>query len=396
MNDTIISVNEAKIQEKLDEKVRVSVEETINMLLNSEADRLCGAERYERTESRKDTRAGYYNRQLETRVGKVQLKMPKLRKLPFETAIIERYRRREISVEEAMMEMYLAGVSVRRVEDITEALWGSKVSASTVSRINKKLYERINEWRNEALEEEYPYVYLDGISLKRSWAGEVSNVSVLVAVAVDWTGHRKVIGIIEGGREDKAGWSSFMKHLKERGLKRIQLVISDKCLGLVQSVEEYYPMAKWQRCMVHFYRNVFSYVPQQRVYEVARMLKAIHAQECPSAATNKAQAIYQKLKDMKLPKAAECLNEGINETLVYMHFPVEHWIRIRTNNPLERIMREIRRRTRVVGCFPDGESALMLAAGRVRHIAGSYWSQKKYLNMEYLRKQQLEPALALN
>ena len=394
MNNTIITVNEDKIQEKLDEKIRTSVEETINMLLDTEADRLCGAERYERTESRKDTRAGYYDRQLETRVGKVRLKMPKLRKLPFETAIVERYRRREISVEEAMMEMYLAGVSVRRVEDITEALWGTKVSASTVSNINKKLYERINKWRNEPLEEEYPYVYFDGISLKRSWAGEVSNVSVLVAVAVDWSGHRTVIGIIEGAREDKTGWSNFMKHLKERGLQRIQLVISDKCIGLVQSVEEYFPMAKWQRCMVHFYRNIFSFVSQQKIPEVARMLKAIHAQECPSAARNKSQAIYQKLKDMKLMKAAECLERGIDETLVYMNFPVEHWTRIRTNNPLERIMREIRRRTRVVGCFPDGESALMLAAGRVRHIAGTYWSQKRYLNMEYLRKHELTPSLA--
>ena len=393
MNNTIITVNEDKIQEKLNDQIRMSVEETINQLLDSEADRLIGAEKYQRTEARKDTRAGYYDRNLETRVGKVNLKMPKLRKLPFETAIIERYKRREISVEEAMMEMYLAGVSVRRIEDITEALWGSKVSASTVSRVNKKIYERINQWRNEPLDEEYPYVYMDGISLKRSWGGEVSNVSVLIAIGVNSDGYRKIIGIVEGAREDKIGWQGLMRHLKERGLKSIQLLISDKCMGLINAAEEFYPMAKWQRCMVHFYRNVFRYVPNGKIRAVATMLKAIHAQECPSAAYNKAQVIYQKLKDMKLSKAADCVNDGIGETLTYMDFPVEHWIRIRTNNPMERVIREIRRRTRVVGCFPDGESALMLAAGRLRHIAGTCWSQKKYLNMEFLRKQRLEPTL---
>lgn len=392
MSDNIITIHEEKIQEKLDQQIRMSVEETINALLDAEADRLCGAERYERTEARQDTRAGHYERQLETRVGKVKLRMPKLRKLPFETAVIERYRRREISVEEAMMEMYLAGVSVRRVEDITEALWGSKVSASTVSQINKKIYERINAWRNEPLEEQYPYVYMDGICLKRSWGGEVCNVSVLIAMAVDAQGYRKIIGVVEGAKEDKAGWDGFMRHLKGRGLKSIGLIISDKCLGLVEAAEEHYPYAKWQRCVVHFYRNVFSYVPSGKIREVVTMLKAIHAQECASAAMNKAHAVYQKLLDMKLSKAAECVNQGIGETLMYMSYPVEHWMRLRTNNPLERIMREIRRRTRVVGCFPDGESALMLAAGRLRHIAGTCWSQKKYLNMDVLRERNLECA----
>jgi putative transposase len=395
MNTNIITINEEEIQKNFDEKIRVSVEETINGILDAEANRLCQAERYQRTEARVDTRAGYYERGFQTRVGAIKLKMPKLRKLPFETAVIERYRRREISVEEAMMEMYLAGVSVRRVEDITEALWGSKVSASTVSRINKKIYKRIEAWRNEPLKEEYPYVYMDGISLKRSWGGEMKNVSVLVAIGVDSDGYRKIIGIVEGAKEDKTGWSGFMRHLKQRGLKRIKLIISDKCLGLVEAVEEHFSEAKWQRCIVHFYRNIFRYVPNGKIKRVSAMLKAIHSQECASAARNKAAAVVKTLQDMKLYKASECLFNGIEETLVYMSFPLEHWQRIRTNNPLERIMREIRRRTRVVGCFPDGESALMLAAGRLRHIAGSKWSQKKYLNMDYLRKHILETQVAI-
>src|SRR5512139_2044073 len=177
----VIQIDENQIQEHLGELVRGTVEETLNKLLDAEADQLYNAARYERTEGRKDTRAGHYQRKLQTRAGEVTLKVPKLRQQTFETAIIERYRRREASVEEALIEMYLAGVSVRRVEGITEALWGTKVSPGTISNLNKKVYEKIEEWRCRPIEEDVPYVYLDGIVLKRSWAGEVSNVSVLVA-----------------------------------------------------------------------------------------------------------------------------------------------------------------------------------------------------------------------
>ena len=180
--DKVIRIDEAQVQAHLSEMVRSSVEETLNALLDAEADRLCRAKRYERTEARQDTRAGSYQRELHTKAGEVTLKVPKLRTLPFETAIIERYQRRETSVEEALIEMYLAGVSVRRVEDITEALWGTRVSPSTVSELNKKIYVQIEAWRNRPLEGAYPYVYLDGLWLKRSWGGEVRNVSVLVAI----------------------------------------------------------------------------------------------------------------------------------------------------------------------------------------------------------------------
>jgi len=394
MTKNIISVDEEKIQDHLDNRIRQSVEETLNQLLDAEADRLCGAGRYERTDARKDTRAGSYERRLQTRVGQVKLKMPKLRNLPFETAIIEKYRRREISVEEAMMEMYLAGVSVRRVEDITEALWGSKVSPGTVSDINKKLYKRIHAWRKEPLTGEYPYVYLDGICLKRSWGGEVSNVSVLAAIGVDRDGYRKILGIVEGAKEDKKGWSNFLRHLKERGLKGVRLVISDKCMGLVEALEEHLPEAKWQRCVVHFYRNVFTYVPSGKMRRVVTMLKAIHAQESKASARQKGKHIAKALKEMRLGKAADIVGAGFEETLAYMDFPLEHWTRIKTNNPLERIMREIRRRTRVVGCFPDGESALMLAAARLRHVAGSKWGTMRYLNIDLLYQQETETIAA--
>ncbi len=379
-----IKIDEKLVENHLNEIVLETVENTLNGLLDAEADRLCGAERYERTESRRDTRAGTYERKLQTKAGEVTLKVPKLRQATFETAIIERYRRRESSVEEALIEMYLAGVSVRRVEDITEALWGSKVSPGTVSNLNKKAYANIEAWRNRPIEGHYPYVFLDGIVLKRSWAGEIRNVSILVAIGVGMDGYRKVLGIAEGAKEDKSGWSSFLEHLKSRGLKGVQLFISDACMGLIESISEYYPESLWQRCAVHFYRGIFSVVPKAKVAEVAMMLKAIHACEDRDAALQKAAAVAEKLEVMRLGKAAEKVRDAIQETLSYYKFPATHWKKIRTNNPLERIMREIRRRTRVVGAFPDGHSALMLSAARLRHVAGTKWGLQRYMDMEEL------------
>lgn len=392
--NNVIRIDDERIKGHLDRVVRGTVEETLNSLLDAEADRLCNAQRYERTEARRDTRAGHYERSLETKAGEVTLKVPKLRRQTFETAIIERYRRREASVEEALIEMYLAGVSVRRVEDITEALWGTRVSPSTVSDLNKKIYATIDQWRNRPIEGEHPYVYLDGIVMKRSWAGEVRNVSLLVAIAVNAEGYREILGIVEGAKEDKAGWSGFLKHLKERGLKGVRLIISDACIGLAESAAEFFPDAAWQRCTVHFYRNIFSHVPRPKMREAAAMLKAIHAAEDVQAAREKARQVIAKLREQRLTKAAELVESGIEETLAYYRFPEEHWRRIRTNNPLERILREIRRRTRVVGAFPDGQSALNLAAARLRHVAGTEWSTKRYLSMDLLKDHRHENVTA--
>ena len=252
----VIQIDEARIRDHLGEMVRGTVEETLNAMLDAEADQLCGAGRYERSEARQDRRAGSYERTLQTRAGEVSLKIPKLRRQTFETTIIERYRRRESSVEEALIEMYLAGISVRRVEDITEALWGTRVSPSTVSNLNKKIYAKIEAWRNRRIEGEDPYLYLDGIVMKRSWAGEVRNVSLLVASAVNSEGFREILGICEGAKEDKSGWSAFLRHLVDRGLTGVQLIISDACRGLMESAAEYLPEARWQRCMVHSFRFV--------------------------------------------------------------------------------------------------------------------------------------------
>lgn len=386
----VVSIDEARIQDHLGELVRGTVEDTLNAMLDAEADAMCGAQRYERSPDRIDTRAGHYNRKFHTKAGEVDLKVPKLRRQTFETAIIERYKRRETSIEEALMEMYLAGVSVRRVEDITEALWGTRVSSGTVSKLNKKVYKHIETWRNRPIEGEYPYVYLDGIVLKRSWAGEIKNVPVLVAIGVDQDGYRTILGVQEGHKEDKSGWSGFLEHLKGRGLKGVRLVISDACMGLIESIAEYYPEADWQRCTVHFYRNVFSHIPRNKTRVVAAMLKAIHAQESREAAQEKAVRVIDELRRMRLAKAAELVESKIDQTLAYYAYPSTHWIKLRTNNPMERIMREIRRRTRVVGAFPDGESAVMLVGARLRHIASTSWGTRKYMSMDWLKQQDME------
>ena len=388
MSKEIVQLNEQVIRTELKELVRQSVEEVLNGLLDAEADRLTNASKYERTEARLDTRAGHYPRKLLTSAGEVDLEIPKLRTLTFETAIIQRYQRRETSIEEALVEMYLAGVSTRRIEDITSLLWDAKLSAGTVSRLNGKVYEQIEAWRQRPLEGQYPYVYLDGVYLKRNWGGHYGNVAVLVAMAVNERGEREVIGATEGMKEDKESWLGFLRQLKERGLQGTQLFTADKCTGLIEAMAEVFPRARYQRCIVHFYRNVFSVVPRKKVKEVSAMLKAIHAQEDKEAALKKIGDIIEKLKDLKLNEAAGKVETATYETLTYMDFPREHWRRIRTNNAMERLNREIRRRTKSVGTFPDGRSALMLVCARLRDIVQSEWGQKTYLNMQHLEDYQ--------
>ena len=185
-------------------------------------------------------------------------------------------------------------------------------------------------------------------------------------------------------KEDKASWVSFLQRLHGRGLDDVKLIVGDKCMGMLEAVGEVFPDAKYQRCIVHFYRNVFSVVPKSKVKIAAKMLKAIRAQENKKASREKARAVVAKLKTMKLKEAAKKVEDGIEETLTYCDFPSEHWTRIRTSNAIERLNREIRRRTRVVGTFPDGNSALMLVCSRLRHVAGTQRGNKKHMNMKHL------------
>jgi transposase-like protein len=305
------------------------------------------------------------------------LKVPKLRSLPFDTAIIERYRR-ETSVEEALLEMYYAGVSMRRVEDITvlglarEPQHGERAQ-SEGRRPDRGVAQPADQRRARL---RFPRRHL-----AQALVGRRGPQRQHPRRHRRQHGYREVLGVAEGAKEDKAWWQNFRRHLASRGLKGVPLFIADKCLGLVESLAEFHPAAAYQRCAVHFHRNVWSLVPATQVRPVAAMLKAIHASEDREAAH-----LAAKLYELKLPAAAALVRDHLEETLSYYAFPSEHQRSLRTNNPLERIMRQIRRRPRVVGAFPDGNSALLLVSARLRHIAGKTWGTKRYMDMSGLRE----------
>lgn len=294
LGSEVVKVDFNQLKEGLSGFVRGTVEEALNGLLEAEAEDLCGAKRHERSEDRRAYRSGSYQRKLHTSAGEVKLNMPKLKGASFETQIIERYRRREASVEESLVAMYVTGVSVRRVEDITEALWGTRVSPSAVSRLNTQIYDRINEWRDRPLKESYPYVYMDGIWLKQSWGGSVENVSVLIAIGVNEHGYREIIGVTEGRKEDAESWKNLLRNLQDRGMQRVRMIVSDKSKGLINSIPEFYPKADWQRCVFHFHQNIMHEVPQRKRNEVATMLKAIHAMENRKSSQQKDAQVLER------------------------------------------------------------------------------------------------------
>ena len=288
-----------------------------------------------------------------------------------------------IQFDQAMFE---SGVSTRRVDDISQLLWGERMPPQTLADKLKKVYEDIDEWRGRPLEGEYPYVFVDGVWHKRSWGGHVENVSVLVAIGINADGHREVIAVDEGMREDSASWEQFFRGMIERGLSGVRLVVGDRCAGLVATVNSMLPKAKYQRCMVHFMRNVLSTTPPSHREWASAALKAVFAQESREDALAKAGTVAAKMETRRLKAAANCLREGIGETTTYLlsEFPVNHRTKLRTNNMIERLNREIRRRTRVVGGFPDGNSALMLVCARIRYVTANSWSDRRYMDMSRL------------
>lgn len=386
MSQQILQVDQAMLETTLDWMVRKSVEETLNAMLDAEADEITGAARYERSGERKAYRAGHYERDLTVKAGKMSLKVPKLKGAVFESAVIERYRRREESVEEALIDMYLAGVSTRQVDDVSQLLWGDRMPSQTLSDKLKKVYADIDEWRGRPLEQDYPYLFMDGVWHKRCWGGSVENVSILVAVGVGMDGRREVLSVAEGMKEDSESWREFIKGMLARGLKGVRLVTGDRCAGLVAAVNELLPGARYQRCMVHFERNILAKVNPKNRDWAADALKAIFSMESRDKAPEKAESVAKDMEARKLRETAKCLREGIGETTTYLldDYPREHRRRIRTNNMIERLNREIRRRTRVVGSFPDGRSALMLICARVRYVTSSEWSTRRYLDMSRL------------
>ena len=386
MSQQILQVDQAMLETTLDRMVRKSVEETLNAMLDAEADEITGAARYERSGERKAYRAGHYERDLTVKAGKMSLKVPKLKGAVFSSAVIERYRRREESVEEALIDMYLAGVSTRQVDDISQLLWGDRMPSQTLSDKLKRVYADIDAWRERPLEQEYAYLFMDGVWHKRCWGGSVENAGILVAIGIGADGRREVLSVAEGMKEDAESWRSFIKGMLARGLKGVRLVTGDRCAGLVAAAGELLPGARYQRCMVHFERNILAKVNPKNRDWAADALKAVFSMETRDKALEQAESVAGEMEARKLKEAASCLRDGIGETTTYLldDYPREHRRRIRTNNMIERLNREIRRRTRVVGSFPDGRSALMLVCARVRYVTSNEWSTRRYLDMSRL------------
>lgn len=287
-----------------------------------------------------------------------------------------------------IVEMRPAGASTGCIEDVGEILWGAGVSAGTVSNLNEKAYESVEEWRSGPLAGEYPHVFTDGVYLKRSWGGSYENAGVLVATGVDGDDRREIIGCAGGvhGAQGLVGGSRCGRGAAGPGASAWSPATS---AGAWWRARGGVPQARCQRCAVHFYRNVFSKVPRQKRTLAAKMLRAIRAQESKGAAVAKAGEVAAGLEGMRLVAAARVVREGCLETLTYTDFPMRHWAGIRTDNAIERLNREIRRRTRVVGSFPDGRSALMLVTARLKYIAECEWSKRRNLDVSLLENEEV-------
>jgi putative transposase len=315
-------------------------------------------------------------------VGELELTVPRDREGTFRPGVFERYRRMESPLEEALLRAYLEGVSTRRVGDIAEALAGEGISASTVSRLNGRLSERLQAWRERPLSGAYAYLYLDGISLTVRWGGASERVSVLVAIGVNQEGFREVLACVAGFRESEESWRSLLRGLSERGLQGVRLVISDAGAGLKAAMADFLPGTLWQRCTVHVMRNVLDKVPQSKRAEVAAALKTIWHQENAEEARHKAARVIEQYQ-RSLPAAMRTLEGALEDSLSFYAFPREHWKMLRTNNPLERLLKEVRRRTKVAEQFPHEESALLLVTARLQRVHEG-WQERRYLDMSLL------------
>jgi transposase-like protein len=320
----------------IEEEIRGAVKAVLEEILEAEITTHLGAAPSERTEGRRGFRNGSYTRGLLSRVGALEIDVPRDRKGTFRPGVFERYRRMESPLEEALLRAYLEGVSTRRVGDIAEALVGEGISAATVSRLNGRLSERLQEWRERPLLGAYPYLYLDGISLTVRWGGSCERVSVLVAIGVTQEGFREVLACGAGFRESEESWRGLFRSLTERGLQGVRLVISDACSGLKAAVSDFLPGAHWQRGTVHVMRNVLDKVPQSRRTEVAAALKTIWHQESVEEARHKATRVIEQFQK-SLPAAMRTLEGVLEDSLTFYRFPREHWKMLRTNNPLERL-----------------------------------------------------------
>jgi transposase-like protein len=360
--------------------VRQLVERTVQQVLEAEMTSFLGAETYERNGERRGWRNGFKPRTLKTRVGELELMVPKDRDGQFQTELFERYQRSEKAFVAALLQMYVEGVSTRKVTEITEALCGLEVSKSQVSALTAKLDAEIGEWRTRPLSEAYPYLIFDARYEKVRRGGSVVSQGVLVAIGISKSGYREVLGCWVAESESEASWSAVFSELKKRGLSGVSYVVSDDHQGMVKAIERHFQGAVWQRCQVHFVRNALSLCGQQQRPQVLRLMKAVTeaaTREAAQAALGVAVAELEK----KAPKVARLLEESGEEILGVYALPDAHRKRMRTTNMLERQNQELKRRTRVVRVFPHEQSCLRLIAALLMET-NQEWMGRMYLRME--------------
>ena len=375
---------EHDVKMDVEARVREGVKAVLEEVLEEEMAEHLEAGYRELTPTRRGERNGHYTRNLVTPAGRIErLEVPRDREGEFVTEVFERYKRMTGDVEEAVLEMYLSGISVRKIAGVTEALSRVKVGKDAVSRIARRLQEEQREWRERSLKEKgYPYLYLDATYLKVRWGASVTNLALLACVGVDEEGFREVLAVEVAGSEKVAAYASLLRGLIDRGLKGVRLVVSDDHEGIKAAVSGELPGVKWQRCVVHFERNVLAHVPASSTAEVAEDLKAIFKVRRQKTA----RALAEEFVEMyggRFPKAICVFEAGIDDALTYLGFPGSHHARLRTTNMLERLFKEVKRRTRVVGVFPNETSASTLAT-EIALRSSEEWALKRYLTMSAL------------
>ncbi len=372
------------VKRDVETRVREGVKAVLEEVLQEEMTEHLNAGYRELTPTRKGERNGHYQRNLVTPAGKIErLEVPRDREGEFVTEIFERYKRMTGNVEEAILEMYLSGISTRKIAGITGASSRVKVGKDVVSRIASRLKAQQRTWREKRLVKGYPYLYLDATYLKVNWAAGVTSMALLACVGVDEEGFREVLAVEVAGTEKGAAYASLLRGLLDRGLKGLRLVISDDHEGIKSAVSGELPGVGWQRCVVHFERNVLAHVPANAMSEVAQDLKAIfkvRREKTAKALTEGFVELYGK----SYPKAVLVFEAGIGDALAYLRYPGSHHARIRTTNVLERLFKEVKRRTRVVGVFPNETSASTLAT-EIMLRSSEEWALKRYLTMDALQ-----------
>ena len=375
---------EQAVKRDVQTRVREGVKAVLEEVLQEEMTEHLEAGYRELTPTRRGQRNGHYTRNLVTPAGRIErLEVPRDREGEFVTEVFERYKRMTGDMEEAVLEMYLSGISVRKIAGVTDSLSRVKIGKDAVSRIASRLEGQQKEWRGRPLEEkEYPYLYLDATYLKLRWGASVTSMALLACVGVDEGGFREVLTVEVAGTEKGEAYASLLRGLIDRGLKGVRLVVSDDHEGIKTAVASELPGVKWQRCVVHFERNVLSHVPASSMAEVTQDLKTIFKVRRKQTALALAEE-FVELYGKRFPKAVSVFEAGIGDALTHLSFPGSHHARIRTTNMLERLFKEIKRRTRVVGLFPNETSASTLAT-EIMLRSSEEWALKRYLTMDAL------------